>query len=398
MPGLSFDEYELPKLLFLTAITTVLSITSLTHRILHGKKFTFKRIPIEILLIGILAISQIISFVFSANIVSSLIGGPYRYQGIITELIFIALFANTYYLAAISKTKTTKSIFTWAFFIAIITSIIAIAPFHIDMQYFSPLDFKERAFGTLGNPNYLAVFLIGTLPLLALALREKSRIIKALAGISLPVILYGLFLTGSRSAWVGIICGLLFVGVLIIIKKRSYKILAIAIAMIAIIVGAVIFQQANPTRSLQRLSLEKEDLGGITTRIYLLESGTRLFTENPIIGSGQETITNNIEPYLPEYLKSNSLFFIDRTHNELLDILVTKGLLGLLAYLSFWIYIFWTNIRRYFASSTSSTNEPLILALLCGMLAIHTYYFMNFATISGNILLLIYAGYLTGRK
>jgi putative inorganic carbon (HCO3(-)) transporter len=141
------------------------------------------------------------------------------------------------------------------------------------------------------------------------------------------------------------------------------------------------------------LSLSKPNITSISTRLYLQKAGLKLFLDNPVLGTGQENITNNIEPYLPEYLKTNEIFFIDRTHNEFLDIAVTQGLIGFIAYVTFWGYIMIKSVRHYFTSKNPS-HQKIFIYILAGILALHIYYIMNFTTISSEVLLYSMAGYL----
>lgn len=407
IPPLEFDPHEYPKALFFIIMTAVLTILTLTHWILNNKKtslkFSIKHAPLEIKLIGLVFLAEILAFIFSQDRTFSLLGAPYRFQGLILELTVIACFLNAVYIFSKTETASHRRLFAWLLIATTIAAFLAILPYFIDIPWFNLSDFQTRAFGTFGNPNYLAVFLIGAIPFFGLFLNNKSQLIKTLIVISLFLSLAALILTGSRSAWIGLILSMLIAAIILIIKKRSYKILIIVLTTILVAAGIFVFQQFHPIQSLTRLSLTEDNMGSLNTRIYLSEAGFKLWLEHPIFGSGQETIAGRIEPYLPEYLKGNYIFYIDRTHNEFLDILVTQGIAGFLAYVIFWGYLIINSIKYYIRSKftekiTNKFTEKALLFSIISILAIHIYYFMNFTTVSGNILLYLFAGYLAAKN
>jgi O-antigen ligase len=389
IPSLEPDAFEYPKAMFFILTTAILSILNLIHWGLNNKKISIKKIPIPIKLIGFIFIAELLAFIFSQDHSISLTGAPYRLQGFIAELTIIISLLNTTYVFANTRPKKHLIFFTWLIIITIISSVISLLPYIIEIPFFNIWDFYNRAFGIFGNPNYLAVFLISSIPFFGLILNNKSRLIKIFSLAGLIITLSSLFLTGCRSAWIALIVSLLITGLIIAIQKKRYKLLLLAITTIFITICVFTFQQFQNTPSLSRLSLTKNNLGSLTTRLYLQKSGLQLFKEHPLIGSGQDTIAGRIEPYLPEYLKSNDVFYIDRTHNEFLDILIMQGLLGFIAYITFWIYLFIETIK----SSIHSNNLTATLSTIA-IISIHIYYTGNFTTISSNILLYTLASYL----
>ncbi|MCX6733732.1 MAG: O-antigen ligase family protein [Candidatus Peregrinibacteria bacterium] len=407
-PWFYIDSFEYPKAIFLIIATGLLTVITLAQLILGNAPFSWKKIPIEIKLLGGMVFAECIAFAFSTNHSLSLAGAPYRFQGLIGELTLAVFFLNAIHIfrnllnaPAQKKTSPLRDFFAWVVGSAVITSCVSLLPFFIDTSFLSLAAFKNRAYGTFGNPNYLAVFLIGLTPLLSIFFASKYRIVRAIAYISFAIILVTLFLTGCRSAWIALIAGLVVAAILTIKKKRSYKMLLIISIIIAIMISIFVFQRYNETKIFHRLSLTEDNTGSVTTRLYLQEAGLKLFLTRPVFGIGQDTIVDQIEPYLPEYLKANSVFYIDRTHNEFLDVLVMQGMVGFLAYISFWVVLIWNAMKHYLHKKykkDESDREKIFLLCLASILAILLYYAMNFATISGNILLYLLAGYIIAEQ
>ncbi|MFA7278390.1 MAG: hypothetical protein WC101_05435, partial [Candidatus Gracilibacteria bacterium] len=83
-----------------------------------------------------------------------------------------------------------------------------------------------------------------------------------------------------------------------------------------------------------------------------------------------------------------------RTHNEFLDVLVMQGLVGFLAYILFWGILLWRACKYYLQSS----GESAFLFSIAAIVIIHLNYAMNFAVVSANILLYLFAGYVVALR
>lgn len=399
-PFIQFDPFEYPKALLFIVVTSIVSALSLIHFIFDKGKFRLKRIPTEIKLLGFVVLASLLAFAFSSDHLSSLLGAPYRFQGLLAELTVVIYLLNVVYVFTRTKDSVHKKFFTWMVVIAALTSLLALTPYFFELQLISLSNFTGRVYGAFGNPNYLALFLIGAIPMFALIFASKSKAIKVVFWAMLAVVVLTLFLTGSRSAWIGILLGLFVAAVLVVIKKKRFKLLISIVSVILVSMGVLIFQHYSDSKVFDRFSLKEESLGSLNTRVYLTEAGLKLFLNHPVFGSGQETIAGNIEPYLPEYLKSNDYFYIDRTHNEVIDIMVTQGVIGLAAFIVFWVYLLWNAAKFYLRKNVFKNihTESAFLFSIASIIAIHIYQLMNFSTVSGNILLFTFAGYLIARR
>lgn len=397
VPSFAIDPYEYPKALFFIVTVGLLTIVSLAHWFWVKRDFSWRNVPLEVKLLSGVVLAQCLAFLFSTDHFHSLLGAPYRFQGLIAQLTIAGYFLNVVYLFRHLPSTLRRRFFRWVVGAAVVSALLSLTPFIFADSFFALGSFQNRIYGALGNPNYLAIYLAALIPFLGLFFRSKSRVVQGMALVSGVMLLGVLFLTGSRSAWVSLLFGLFFVSVLVAWKKRAFRMLALVLCVLALIAGVFFFQRLHETKLLHRLSLTKDNVGSVMTRVYLQEAGLKLFLERPVFGTGQEMVMTHIEPYLPEYLKVNRIFYIDRTHNELLDILVMQGLVGFLAYIVFWGVLVWRAAKYYVYSRAFRDDvfsEQTFLFSLAAVVNIHANYAMNFSVISANILLYLFAGYL----
>ncbi len=394
-PFFNTDVFEFPKLMALIVVVGVLTLVNLWDRERWGN---LKKFPKEFLFLAVFLVANIISFSLSEDKAVSLLGKDMRFQGFLTQIHYVLLSFNCAFFFIKYPREKTQSLFYWLIACLLMVCFWAVSPYFLEVYIFHPLLYGNRVFGTLGNPNYLASFIIVVLPFYVLAFNSKVKWRIPFFALGLILVLVTLFLTGTRSAWIASIIGFLFIGILKLLKSRSWKVLFITSGIILLMMGGVIFQTkfAEKEGVFRRLSVESESLTSLKTRMYLWESGFNLFLEKPIFGFGQDTIQNNIDPYLPDYLKANDVFFIDRTHSELIDIAVMLGLFGLLSYIGFFLMIFVKSIHYYF-KNYSFEGSPPFEAALTALFSLHLFNMVNFSTITTSVLLYFFSVYLSLR-
>jgi O-antigen ligase len=390
-PWLSTDVFEFPKLLVLIVGVGALTLVNIIDVARHGlSRITFRKIPREFFFLGLFLLAQILAYVLSTDRGVSLAGADMRFQGFLTQVHYILLALNTFYFFARSPAEKTRGIFNWLLITLFLVCALALLPYAFPMTFpfyiFTPAFFSDRVFATFGNPNYLAAFLITALPFLILSRWLRPGMARfAMTGF-LALVLVTLFLTGSRSAWLASLVGFLFLGFFQYIKHKRAKILGVTLLVIVALGATATLKNyiAPIIPQFERISLDTERSISISTRLHLWQAGLQSFLTRPFTGFGQDMLRGNIEPYVPEHLKANEVFFIDRTHSELIDILLTTGIFGLIGYLGFFGLIFWKEVR-------SGLKETAALTALFTLFLFHA---VNFSTISSNVMLYFLAGYL----
>ncbi len=389
-PFINTDVFEFPKILALIVFVDLLMLINIIDiSLFKPAKLKLRKISPEIFCMGVLLLTQIIAFVFSTDPQISLMGAPERYQGLLTNLHYLLLAINSFYFFAKNR-KNGDKVFKLVVVILVIACLLAVLPYVFPLTFpfyfFTPSFFFGRVYGTFGNPNYLAVFIIAALPFLIFLKNFKKIYLYPL----ISLVVATLFLTGSRSAWIASIVSFLIIGTVLAVREKSYKTLIVTIVVIIFSGVAVLSKNivAPVVPQFERLSLDSEKSTSIQTRLYLWQAGLKVFIEKPFTGYGQDMVHENIESYLPEYLKENDVFFVDRTHSEFIDILVTSGIFSFLAYLSLLLIICWRAIK-YFVKS-----NVIFISTFVGFLSLVIFHSVNFSTTSSNVLLYLFMGYL----
>jgi O-antigen ligase/predicted negative regulator of RcsB-dependent stress response len=276
---------------------------------------------------------------------------------------------------------------------------------------FPQYDHSSRVISTIGNPIFLGAYLIMVTPLafgrLLISLRallgmgqsasSHHSMFLEVAGYSSLLLLQltCLLYTKARGPWFGLLGGALLFAILITLRHGMKKLLLIATAVgAAVIVLLVALNLPNTplepfTESpyLSRLVFSDELAAGTGTswvRLYIWQGTLELIRSNPnigfapdpfrplrlFIGYGPETMRIVFpQVYPPELAHVESReAMADRAHNELLDLVVTTGVLGLLAFLLLIGCFFYYGISLLRRTRSFSTQVSLI-ALLSAMFA-----------------------------
>lgn len=395
-PWSATDIFEFPKLILLIATVGLLTIVTFVDFNFNGFP-ELTEFPKEFLFIGLWLVGEILAYVFSTSREMSLIGAPFRFQGFLTNIHYLLLLAISYFFFLRKSREKTEGVFLWITVGLISSAVISLLPYALPpfttspLLWFHPSFFYGRVYGTFGNPNYFAAFIITVLPFLAVHICAKKRWIAIFGALSLIFVLVTLFLTGARSAWIASTIGFLLWGIFRVVKKQGAAMLAVTLAIIFLAGGAIIFERASPNISLERLSIRSENLTSVKTRFTLWKAGFQVFLAHPLTGVGQDALKNNIEPYLPEHLKANEVFFIDRTHSEFIDILATRGIFAFLGYAGFFLVLFVKGARFLLGSAVTDLR---FAAAFFSLLSLMLFQSVNFSTITSNILLAFLGGYL----
>lgn len=226
-------------------------------------------------------------------------------------------------------------------------------------------------FSFLGNPNYIAQYLIIVLPLsITLSLFASRRIKRSLSIIVSLILIFCLFLTFTRGAWLGFIASLIFLVFALPLPrlKRQFKWL-IPLVLILVIIASYFALSQEPFR--------KELFRRIPDRIINWKSTLLMIRTHPILGSG----IGNLYFVLPRYLipKFHEILPMQRiaeSHNDYLHIWAEIGLFGLLAFIWLIIAYFKRGFQRF--RMERGYQRALIGALMAAVIATLVQSFFDF--------------------
>ena len=331
------EVFEFNKVLLVYGFT-VLIVAVWLGKMISQKKIIFHRTTLDIPILLFLA-TQALSTIISIDSHTSFFGYYSRFHGGLLSLISYALLYWAF-VSNMDKQKTLTAMY-YALSTGVIVSIYGIFEhfgYSVSCLFITGRfdvacwvqDVQHRIFATLGQPNWLAAYLVALTPLTwAFAAKKKSGY-----WIMASVLFYTTILfTKSRS-------GLLGLGVAFAIywlfnlwkNKKHFIILTASYLFLTAIVGTS-FTQA-PTAQGPALETGGTESGDIRKIVW--KGALDVWRANPILGTGVETFAYSYYQFRPaeHNLTSEWDFVYNKAHNEYLNFLANTGLVGTTAYLT----------------------------------------------------------------
>ncbi len=297
-------------------------------------------------------------------------------------------------------------------------------------------DVQNRVFSTLGQPNWLAAWLVSLIPITwAFSLQSKKfNILKnvnysywlwlTLSTLFFLVLIY----TKSRSGILGFIVAnaIFWLGVLAYWKRarsvtKRLVVKTFLVTQLSFIIISLAF--STPwTPSLSELVSKKPvekvqpigpalEVGGGTESTKIREivwtGALDLWKEYPILGTGVETFALSYYLTRPEEhnLVSEWDFLYNKAHNEYLNFAATTGTVGLLAYLflvASALYLMFKTSHFGYLLSKKDSNELakpdsketiLNIALFSGLLSVLISNFFGFSVVPITLTMLLFPAF-----
>src|SRR3990172_6424700 len=282
--------------------------------------------------------------VFIANIFGidpekSFWSGFERMDGFITLMHLVAYF---FLLSVFFKTEQ-----DWRRFFAVTASASLFVGFHALLQkagIFESVQGGDRVGGTIGNPAFLASYLLLVLPFfLALMIHSREKWLKFfwIAGFFFQLLI--IFFSGTRSTFLGIAAGIFAWLILFLaISSRESGLVrwrragAAVLVFFLIFAASIFFFRENIARYSDRLvflsSGKLLEDKTVRARLNLWNISFEAFGERPWLGYGQDNFEYAYNEFYRAEMYDQEPYF-DRAHNVFFDWLISSGIFGLLAYL-----------------------------------------------------------------
>ncbi len=200
-----------------------------------------------------------------------------------------------------------------------------------------------RAQGTLGNANSLAIFMIISMFASMVYLnkeKEINRLFFYYQYFNMISSTYVIFLTVSKK---GIIFGSAFFMLYLFISLRKVKnifritimvIVGIAIVVYFVDINDLISSYDNIIKRFAALSTDlarNDRFGSTAERMYFIEKGWMYFTDRPLLGYGTGGFAA---------MEGGTY-----AHNNYIEVVVSTGIIGLLAYYSMHVYLIYKSFK-----------------------------------------------------
>ena len=392
------EIFEFNKIIFVYGMATVITGVWLSRCLVEGR-FIFRRTILDYPLIGYLVV-LIISTLTSIDLHTSIFGYYGRFNGGLLSILSYSLLYWAY-VSNMDRKSSLNTVHCSLFTGAVVAIIAALEHFGIfttcKLMGFSltescwKQDVQHRVFSTLGQPNWLAGYLVALLPIsLAQMLNfKKTNIkfrVKSLAFAFLPaspaklcltfIFYVALLFTKSRSGLLGFTtASLVFWGILLFKNfKQSFKYFLILNSLF-LILFTVFNPQLSTSNSAPTISsetvLEQGGTDSGTIRKLVWKGAINIWQTYPLLGTGPETFAYAYYQFRPveHNLVSEWDFVYNKAHNEFLNHLANTGILGTLVYLAVII-----------TSILIMIKQPALLAGYIGLLTVNLFNFSVVAT------------------
>ncbi len=326
----AFLSYELPKLLVFRILVETLLLLEI-YIMWRGDKSIFKyflNLPQSIKYLSLaIFIFLIINVFFAGNSWTAFWGNYHKNFGLFTllHLILFSILVSKY----VGENREIFLKYT-GIFIPIPIWINFASSF--GQVFFETIPYSlthGRAVGEFGQSNFLAGYIILILPIVFLYLKSTKKL-RIYTWISILLGIITVFLTGSRSAYILLpatlaLCGFLIGPADLRNALYKHKIATLTIGFLCL-AGVVLFSPR-----FQQFGLVDSSRQQIwKSSIHTVQSGI------PLHGFGFD----NLGYVLPQQLYKDGLrdpIVLDRSHNEILDIVLSFGFVGFLLFLAFHI-------------------------------------------------------------
>lgn len=376
------------------------------------KKFVFQKTFWDIPLLIFFG-SQIIATILSIDRHTSIWGYYSRFNGgLLSTTSYLILYWA--FVSNIKKNEVIRGI-KYLLFSALLVSLYGIAEhFGIDARFWVQ-DVQNRVFSTLGQPNWLAAWLVAllTIPLAfflnkenPLLLNTKNKKITKGLSLALAFIFYlCLLYTKSRSGLLGFIATytVFWAGIFFLNKDKIKNILKPfgfitgLLLITTIIVGTpwtpqlksffIKQSQIEPVKQENQIPTGGTESGEIRKIVWT--GALNLWKNHPVFGTGVETFAYSYYWYRPREHNDVSEwdFLYNKAHNEYLNFGATSGTIGLLSYLALVVTFISWSLKQIIKKKK---KVILNIALLSGFISILVTNFFGFSVTAVSLLFFLF--------
>ncbi len=392
------NAFELNKIILFKILVLVLLLLTIIKIIINFNKNILKNLFSNIMLnkylfiILLFLIVLCLSTIFSIDPQTSFNGLYTRQEGLVSYLFYFLFFILL--IINVKNNKQIKKIINISVFSSLVVCIYGLIQASGNDPFVWIESTKIRITSTLGQPNMLASYLLLVIPLnIYLLISNKKLVLKIIYFIILISQLLCLFFTYSISGFIGFIFGIIIVGIFYLyfnkIKfKKNIKVEKISrlliLCFLILFFGLLIINFQNNSILKSKLNnLFNPNAGSTSARIDFWKASLKAISKKPLLGYGLETQGDVLFKYYDKSwgIHSNVNVMPNRAHNLFLDILLTSGIIGLLAYLAL-LYLFLKLILRNIKNNNhKKLNFAILLSIVCYLISL----MFNFSFVVGEI-------------
>lgn len=221
----------------------------------------------------------------------------------------------------------------------------------------------NRIYGTFAHPNILALFCLVTLGGIAYVFKNKSKKIESPLPLWTLVLLFVIFATYTRIAWLALLVWLALY-ILLTHKKIFWWLCTSGVFVAALSTGIfAVMPNEFPTEFtniplVHRLIYRPANADSIEWRWWVTRDSLKIFAMRPVFGFGYGTFPVVWDTYKDKARRGDAS---SEAHNDYTRIAIEEGLAGLAAYLALFVLLFKTAWQK----KSESTIFLISIAVYC---------------------------------
>lgn len=384
------DFFYYPKYLALLVVVSSLLVMVALNAKMVNQLFKWDWIN-RLLLIYFLFLT--LSLFFSHDLQTSLGGQFLRYDGYVTQMLYLFLFL----FARLNKR------IPMGFIHGLVIGSTILAFYGLLQANGIELFTRDLTrmhwtvpFATFGNPNFLGAYLVLVLPWHLYLILFKNKIY---AYFTYALVFYVLLVNMTRSAWIGFLASLIFGGIIQYIFKYRIQKKSIGMVLFISIALILLYNLSSNQALLGRFLTISSDFNALVRRqgnldtlgsfrMFIWIRVLELIKDYPLFGVGIE----NLHIVFMERFSQDSIAMFgrvmvaDKAHNEYLHLAVTSGIPSLIAYLTFLTKCAYDNFKHL--------KDPVTLVLASAIFGYCIQAFFNISVVSVAYIFWVYLGLL----
>jgi len=390
----TYNVFELNKIVVFKILFFVLLFLTLTKILFFN--FKAHRDKMRVLskywiapLVFVVGIA--VTLLFSIDIDKSWQGSYIRQAGFINYIFYFLWFVLlSFNLMSINNGSSLRmrveriiNVAVWSGLLVAIYGVLQI--FNIDFIAWAEAPYiTQRAMSSLGQPNFLASFLLLIIPLgVYLVYKNSSSLGRVFYTVTVLIQVVCLFFTSSRGAFLSLIAMVLIFTLYLLLRSSlstRKKILSVLVLFVMMIGGVIGMEKALPGRFSSLIDYEG---GSVAARVNFYQAAADAISKKPVFGYGLESGESIfIKYYQADWAINGDVnSTADRAHNIVLDILLTTGFWGLIFFIVLY-YSFFVVMR---SNVREGSNRALSLALGLGAGAYLFSLLFSFSIVVGEI-------------
>jgi O-antigen ligase len=227
----------------------------------------------------------------------------------------------------------------------VLIAVTALVSLYAIWQHFAGWDlYRHRPLRPTGNVfeatglfghhltygGYVMVVLLVSGCLFLWGTRGRRKVALGLASLVLSL---ALICSYARSAWVGLLGGILAIGLL-----RGRKVLVLLLAGTVVLAGLVFLLQPSVRLQVQDAVNLLQDPVAKSSRIQMWLASLRMIRDHPLLGVGLGQVRQSLVAYGCDLGYAHP-------HNDLLNVMANAGFLGLAAFMWMWVAFLRMTVR-----------------------------------------------------